>query len=191
MKSSPKKSKPPQNKVNSKKFPLNRVVNNPARTSSTTVLRDQLQRDYYFWSAVCLIVIAVLLAYSNSYSGTLIYDDEVVIGSNPTIRHLWPLGLFQAIPGPLNAGALHVIFSRPITNWTFALNYALGGLNPFGYHVFNVLMHLSSSLLVFGIIRRTLLSKPLKERWGNHALLLSLAIALLWAVHPLQTNAIN
>jgi len=187
MKSSPKKSKPPQSKANPQKLPINRVVNKPARTSSATVLRDQFQSHYYFWSAVCLIVIAVLLAYSNSFSGPFIYDDLAVVIDNPTIRPSSP----QNNQVGLNNAAAHVAFSRPVTNWTFAFNYALGGLNPFGYHVFNVLMHLCSSLLVFGIIRRTLLSKPLEERWGNDALLLSLAIALLWAVHPLQTNAID
>jgi len=191
MKSSPKKSKPPQSKSNPKKLAINGVVNKPARTSSATVLRDQLQKSYCLWGAVCLIVIAVLLAYSNSFRGPFIYDDSIVIVNNPTLHYLLTPNLPQDILARLSLGARHVIFSRPITNWTFALNYALGGLNPFGYHVFNVLMHACSSLLVFGIVRRTLLSKSLKERWGNHALLLSLAIALLWAVHPLQTNAIN
>ena len=192
MKSSPKKSKHPQNKTNFKKIPINRGVNKAVRTSSAPILGDQIQNHYYFWGAVCLIVIAVLLSYCNSFSGPFIYDDLSVIIGNPTIRHLWPFGLPQNWDKDLSDwGAYHVIHIRPITNWTFALNYALGGPNPFGYHVFNVLMHLCSSLLVFGIIRRTFLSKPLKERWGNHVLLLSLAIALLWAVHPLQTNAID
>ena len=138
-----------------------------------------------------LISIVVLLAYYNSFSSPFIYDDDFVIGANPTITSLWPMGLFQNIPEGVNSGTLHVIFSRPITNWTFALNYALGGMDPFGYHVFNVLMHISSSLLIFGIVRRTLLSKSLGAQWGNSAALLALAIALLWGVHPIQTNAID
>jgi len=191
MKSTPKKSKPPQNKTNPKKMPINRGVNKAVRTSSAPVLRDQLQNHYYFWGAVCLIVIAVLLAYSNSFSSPFIYDDDAVIGANPTIASLWPIGLFQNIPEGVNSGTLHVIFSRPITNWTFALNYALGGMDPFGYHIFNVLMHISSAILIFGIVRGTLLSKSLGAQWGNSAALLALAIALLWGVHPIQTNAID
>lgn len=187
MKSSPKKSKTPQDKTNPKKMPINRGVNKATRTSAVNVLHDQFQRDHYFWGAVFLIVIAVFLAYSNSFTGPFIYDDLAVVIDNPTIRS----PSLQNNQVGLNNAAAHVAFSRPVTNWTFAFNYALGGLNPFGYHIFNVLIHLCSSLFVFGIIRRTLLSKPLKERWGDHALLLSLAIALLWAMHPLQTNAID
>ena len=145
----------------------------------------------FFWGSVCLIAITVLLAYSNSYSGTFLFDDRIVILENPTLLHLWPLGQPQNSLPVAHSGANHVIFSRPITNWTFAFNYALGGFNVFGYHLFNVLMHVSSALLVFGIVRRTLLSNGLKERWARPSLLLALSIALLWASHPLATHAIN
>ena len=191
MKPPAKKSTQLQNKPSPKKLSPSRNVNKTAGVSALKAIRHQFEHyQTFFWGAICMIVVAVLLAYSNSFSGEFIYDDDFVIGENLTILHLWPFDT-QSNAAGLNNAAAHVFFSRPITNWTFALNYALGGLNPFGYHVFNVLIHLSSSLLVFGIIRRTLLSKPLKERWGNHALLLSLSIALLWGVHPLQTNAIN
>ena len=182
---------PPKKYKQSKKSSPVIATHKAASSSSIDIFGHEIQNRYCLWGAASLIVIAVLLAYSNSFSGPFIYDDLIIIVNNPTIHYLLAPNLPQDILARLSLGARHVIFSRPITNWTFALNYALGGLEPFGYHVFNVLIHLSSSLLVFGVVRRTLLSKPLKERWGKHALLLSLAIALLWAVHPLQTNAID
>jgi hypothetical protein len=45
---------------------------------------------------------------------------------------------------------------RPLVNFSFAVNYALGGLDVRGYHLVNLACHLLSGLLVFGIVRRTM-----------------------------------
>jgi hypothetical protein len=48
------------------------------------------------------------------------------------------------------------VAGRPLVNLSFALNYALGGLDVRGYHLFNVGIHLLAALILFGIVRRTL-----------------------------------
>jgi protein O-mannosyl-transferase len=74
---------------------------------------------------------------------------------------------------------------------TFAWNYRLGGLEVRGYHLANIAIHVGSALLLFGIVRRTLLMPRLSHRYDRHALDLAFAIALLWVVHPINTEAVD
>ncbi|HEX2862318.1 MAG TPA: tetratricopeptide repeat protein [Lacunisphaera sp.] len=82
------------------------------------------------------------------------------------------------------------IDSRPIVNLSLALNYAVSGLNPRGFRLTNVAGHLLAALALFGLVRRTLLLPSLVNRWGTAALPVALGTALLWTVHPLQTETV-
>ena len=134
------------------------------------------------WRAA-IILLAGFLAYANSFSGPFVLDDRVSIVENVQIRDLWRLEsvLFPRRELP-TAG-------RPLVNLSFAVNYALGGLNVAGYHVVNLALHLLCGLLVFGIVRRTLELPALKDRFG--ALNIGFAVALLWTLHPLNTEAVD
>ena len=81
--------------------------------------------------------------------------------------------------------------SRPVVNLSFALDYAVGGLNTLPYHVTNLAIHLLAGLALFGVVRRTLLLPRLRDRFGRASAALALAVALLWAVHPLQTESVT
>jgi tetratricopeptide (TPR) repeat protein len=104
-----------------------------------------------------IIVLAALAAYHNSFVGSFMADDYDGIVANPTIRH-WASALSP--PSDTTTGG------RPLFNLTFALNYALGGMNPWGYHAFNLLVHALAALTLFGIVRRTLL----RQGYGGPAL---------------------
>ena len=80
---------------------------------------------------------------------------------------------------------------RPLVCLTLALNYALGGLEPWSYHVVNLAIHACAALVLFGIVRRTLQGPRLRERFGTPANGLAAAIAILWAVHPMQTESVT
>ena len=132
-----------------------------------------------------LIPAATLLAYANSFSGPFIFDDLPWISLNPHIRHLSPLwNVLQPPPGGGGTG-------RPLICLTLALNYAVSGLEPWSYHVFNLAIHASAALVLFGIVRRTLQGPRLRERFGAHANGLAAATAILWAVHPMQTESVT
>src|SRR6185295_2356805 len=68
---------------------------------------------------------------------------------------------------------------------------ALGGTEVRGYHIFNLVVHILGALLLFGVARRTFLSPALRERFGLASTPLALAVAGLWAVHPLQTESVT
>jgi hypothetical protein len=128
--------------------------------------------------AAAVIIAAALLAYGNSLHGDFVFDDKANISENDYIKR--PETLWEGLP-------LHAdVFRRSL-----AINYRLGGLDPWGYHLFNLAVHVLAALVLLGIVRRTLLSQPLRERFGRHAAALALAVALLWTVHPLQTESVT
>jgi len=127
-------------------------------------------------------VLAALAAYHNSFSGPFIYDDLWSITTNSSIHHIG-----SALSPPSNKGA----GGRPLLNLTFALNYALGGMKVCGYHAINLLIHTLAGLTLFGVVRRTLLRPPLTARFGTAAMPLALAVAVIWLVHPIQTEAVT
>lgn len=123
-----------------------------------------------------LVAVMVGLAYANSLHGPFIFDDPSSITGNATIRHLTDWRAILRTP--------HFTVTaegRPVLNLTLALNYAIGGSTVFGYHLFNLAVHLAATLTLFGLLRRI----------GPKDELIAAAIALVWAVHPLQTESVT
>jgi len=135
------------------------------------------------WITICL---ATLAAYYNTFSVPFFFDDSDAITDNSTIRHL---SAWREVLSPPRDGS--GVAGRPIVNLSLAVNYALGGTNVVGYHIFNLAVHLASALLLFGICRRTLRQRSVDERFQRAADPLALTIALLWALHPLQTESVT
>ena len=91
----------------------------------------------------------------------------------------------------MSAPAQSGLSGRPILSLSLALNYALGGYKVFGYHVFNLAVHILAALALYSIVRRTLLCERLKKRFGNYAAVLAWIIAAIWLVHPVQTESVT
>ena len=132
-----------------------------------------------------LIAAAGALTYGNSIAGPFIFDDLTAIRQNDTIRHLWPIS--RALSPPRETP----VAGRPIVNLSLAVNYAVGGLDVTGYHVGNIALHVACALILFGLVRRTLLGPRLRDRFGSSADAVALVSALLWMVHPLQSEAVD
>jgi Tfp pilus assembly protein PilF len=126
-----------------------------------------------------VVVAAALWAYHNAFRDAFVFDDIPHISENSHIRQLWP-------PWDVLSHS-----SRPVVQLSLAVNYALGGINPSGYHVFNVVVHILVALTLYGVARRTFLSEPLRSTFGRAASSLAGAIALIWVVHPLQTESVT
>ncbi|MFO0840571.1 MAG: tetratricopeptide repeat protein [Phycisphaerae bacterium] len=133
-----------------------------------------------------LPVIVAVLCYVNSLSNGFTYDDSDIVKTNPRIRSLtnvsaiWLSDWWQPqnddarIPNP-NRDRLY----RPLTLFSFALNYAVHGLNAFGFHAVNVGLHALATWLLWLLARRQL----------RDDLVAALA-ALLFAVHPVHVEAV-
>jgi protein O-mannosyl-transferase len=124
-----------------------------------------------------------LLAYLNSFSGLYLFDDGGAIIDNPTIRH------FSSSLAPIPNGT--PVSGRPLVNLTFALNYAMSGLEVWSYHATNLAIHFLAALALFGLVRRALMLPAIALRFRESALEIAGTVAVLWAVHPLQTESVS
>ncbi|MEO5961241.1 MAG: tetratricopeptide repeat protein [Opitutaceae bacterium] len=139
------------------------------------------------WWAAALMAGAAVVAYWNTFSAPFIFDDIPSIVQNPKIRDLSALGEVL-LPSRVNGAGVE---GRPIVQLSLAINYALGGENVFSYHALNLLIHLGAGLALFGIVSRTLRSPVLARQFGASWFWLAWAIALLWMLHPLQTESVT
>ncbi len=127
------------------------------------------------------IVLAVFAAYGQSFGGQFLYDDVDSIPRNASIRHF-----ASALFPPEGA----TVSGRPILNLSFAVNYAVSGTRVWSYHALNVAIHAAAALLLFGIVRRTLSLGKAGALAQSGRVPLAFGVALLWAVHPLQSESV-
>ena len=146
------------------------------------------ERRWRIWLAAGIIIAAGIAVYLNSFDGVFLYDDTKSIVENPHIRSLWPLSEAMSVP-LANRGA--TVSGRPILSLSFAINYAFFGPEPWGYHLVNLAIHIFAGLLLFGIVRRTLCLKRFQQRYGQQAIWPAVAVALLWIVHPVQSESVT
>ncbi len=142
-------------------------------TSTDTPKRHRL----VFILIVAAISLGVALGYSSVLHSPFNFDDGLVVLNNRAILNL--ATFFQ----------LHTIHYRHLFYLTFAFNYHLGQEDPFGYHLFNIGLHLVNSLLIFAVVRITI------EKgcdWGrDSAIRIAGLTALVFAFNPIQTEAVS
>lgn len=131
-----------------------------------------------------LLLATGILGYFNSLGGVFLFDDRLHILGHRRLTTLWP---------PWAALKRH----RPVVDYSFALNHAIFGHHEWGYHVVNVAIHLVAALALYGVVRRTLLLMGKRGETIDTSNLsaqsgwCAFAIAALWLVHPLQTQAVT
>lgn len=129
--------------------------------------------------ACLLIAMLGFLAYSNSLGGKFVYDDEYLVKDNAYIKS--PSRVLKVFTEDVGSGADRAYsFYRPVLMLTYAVDYSLWNVRPFGYHLTNTILHILAAICVFWFI--TVL-------FGNS--LLSLFVASLFVVHPIHTEAVS
>jgi protein O-mannosyl-transferase len=146
--------------------------------------------------AALVIVVSAVLAYANTFSSPFLFDDTPNITDNHLIRNwdtaLHPEQYCSSIHHRSDEALIcHFFKIRHVGYLSFALNYALNGLNVEGYHVVNFCIHLLNSLLVYTLVlllQKTPAFAASNSKALNRAALFS---SLLFVVHPLQTQAVT
>ena len=128
------------------------------------------------WLALPLVL--AVLAHARALRGEFQLDDFGSIVQNPAVKDLG-----RALRGFWPALARG---GRPLTDLTFAVNHAAGGLDPWGFHATNLALHLSVVGLVFLFTRAVLRLAGTGAATG-----LALAVAGIFALHPMQTQAVS
>jgi tetratricopeptide (TPR) repeat protein len=124
------------------------------------------------WRA-SVLVLAAFAAYANAFAGCFQFDDFNVIVGEGAVHSLgaW----WDSMPG-----------IRPLLKLSYAISWSVGGGSAFAFHAFNVALHVANVLLAAAILRTLL------ERMGaGEAEFASFAGALLFALHPANTEAVT
>jgi dolichyl-phosphate-mannose--protein O-mannosyl transferase len=125
-----------------------------------------------FLVLICFSLLAFLL-YANSLKNEFVFDDIPLIVKNYQIRQL------ANIPELLGLGRTGSYY-RPLRIVSYAIDYHFFQLNPQGYHLSNILLHSITAWLVF---------LALYSLSNNYTI--ALAAALLFIVHPIQTDSVT
>ncbi|HEY4308836.1 MAG TPA: tetratricopeptide repeat protein [Pirellulales bacterium] len=147
-------------------------------------------------SALAGLIGALVLAasiwavYGRVVHSPLIYDDYTTLDENPSIRQLWPIWNFSGEASPLRPSPETPVAARPLVNFTLAINRHLSGLDPAGYRVTNIAIHFVAALILWALVRRTLRLDFFRGRFDGVAGILGFLSALIWALHPLNTESI-
>jgi len=126
---------------------------------------------------IFVLVLVGFFAYAFSLNNQLLWDDEQFIYKNVFVQD-FAVGKIFTTNTTAGAGVVGNYY-RPLTTLSFALNYALHGWHPFGFHLVNTLLHLGAGVILFLLLKRLTL--------GERA---SFWVSLLFLIHPLQTEAV-
>ncbi len=123
------------------------------------------------------IVLLCALIYSNIIHAPFVFDDHSFIKENDSV---------QFISKVLN----NISHNRYLPLLSFAVNYAIGGLSPFGYHLVNNLIHVINAMLVYYFIVLTFRT-PLMAGLKGSAQFIAFSSAFIFVAHPIQTQAVT
>ena len=154
-------------------------------TSETTITR--CRRNIF--SLVSLFLL-ILITYSNTFDASWHFDDENNILNNKPLHltELNPQNIKKTFFADWNgSGKLY----RPVACLSFALNYYFGGIEVYGYHLINLIIHFLSSIFLFLFVYHTLNLPILEARYGPNSYFIALLAAVLWAINPVQTQAVS
>ncbi len=133
----------------------------------------------YQLKSVMVLICMGLLAYGATLHSPFLYDDTHAIVESSYIQHLQD---FQKSVGIEN------IFNRSVLLLTFAVNRELGGLDVFGYHLANILIHILTGVVWYFIVREFLLLEPSSTHRLNRLPLICASIHLL---NPLTVETVT
>ena len=144
--------------------------------------RRQNRRAFFF------LTVLIFLIYSNTFEASWHLDDypNIVRNNRLQIKNFSFSELSGSLRHPINESIW-----RPVAYLTFAANRHFGQLNVFGYHLVNILIHILTACLLYSTVRCLYRSPVLLVRNSKGVHFIALLAAVLWAVNPVQTQAVT
>ncbi len=153
---------------------------------------------------ILILIVAGGFFYSfNLHNGLFWDDDDWIINNNFVHTISWDNIKFWLTHNTLAGVGLKSNYYRPFLFFTFAFNYMVAGVKPLIYHLTSNAIHIFNAVLVFWLIRRIFSSRfdlggsshlevqPQKSPRLNLGTLIAFVTALIFLIHPLQTEAVT
>lgn len=128
--------------------------------------------------------LTAFIIFANSLGNDFVFDDESVVQGDVSITSLSNIPKY--FTGEQGFHKVIGRYYRPVVSTTYAVDYAVWGLKPFGFHFTNVLIHVINSLLFLKLL--LLLFGNYQSKFKDYAILIG---ALIFAVHPVHTEAVS
>jgi len=140
------------------------------------------------WIICAILAVCGFMVHAPALQGELVWDDQYLAHDNPFIKS--PILILEAFRHHLFLDSFSAHY-RPVQNLSFIFDYAIWNTNTYGFHLTNVLLHLTSGILLFFLLKKLFL--PWKARLGGEASLSLVAffVTLLWIVHPVHSAAVD
>lgn len=133
----------------------------------------------------CSTIFLVFMIYSSSLKGPFLLDDGRNIEKNSNIR------MTRLTWNNLNQIAHSGLLpNRPLAYISFALNYYLHRYNVVGYRLINILIHLVSGILLYLVVKNTMVLPVVTSRYG-HFMWIPYVAACVWLIHPLHSQSVT
>jgi hypothetical protein len=146
------------------------------------------------WKAFSLLFFLIIIVYGNTFQASWHLDDYSNIVNNPVIKitDLYPQTLFKSF----FAGREGDVYPqksiyRPIACLSFALNWYVDQHNVFGYHLVNIVIHFLTAFFLYLTLLNLFNTPNLKEKYSGSEFFIALLAATLWAINPIQTQAVT
>jgi tetratricopeptide (TPR) repeat protein len=146
----------------------------PGKTSADLVTETGAGRRFQHLLPVLFLTVATFLAYAVSLNGTWAFDDTAI-------------GQYASVENALN---LHLGY-RKIAYLSFLVNRWIDPISPINYRVTNILIHICNVLLVYTIALKTLGLPGWKDKYGEYRFSVGLLAATIFALHPININAVS
>lgn len=170
--------------LNIKERTVQRMIDHQKDKSASGALQKQSveekKKGRIKWRLVFIMLMCGFLVYSNSLKGEFIWDDNILIRNNTDIRS-WS-NLNKVIFGNLGGEKLYYKHSsyRPVQTITYMIDFSIGKLDPFVYHLTSIICHLLVGGLLYIFVFKL---------FGNNYL--SFLTSLLFVLHPVHTEAVT
>ena len=172
-----------------------RAVGDWVSISRLSKLATYLRRE---WLRVLLLIVIGVIVRAPALQGERIWDDQYLSHDNPFIKS--PLLILEAFRHYLFLDSFSAHY-RPVQNISFIVDYFFWNTDSYGFHLTNVLLHASSGVLLYFLLRHLFASLSLRrvsvavrDRAQRRFPWLSMAafsVAMIWVVHPVHSAAVD
>lgn len=128
-----------------------------------------------------LIAAVAFLVYANSLSNDFVFDDQITVLGDPTIKTLSSISRYFVG----EQTSFNGVYYRPVVSSSLAVDYASWAFRPFGYHLTNVLIHVLNCILFYWLLR--VMFEQYQSRFRDYATFIAAAV---FAVHPIHTEVV-
>mgnify|MGYP001620174406 CR=1 FL=1 len=143
------------------------------------MLKKFLRENKFTLLCISLLIFITLMSFRNTFQAEFVFDDFYSIARNADIKKLIFSNIYK------------ISRTRFVTNLSFALNYHFSGLDSSAYHVLNFFIHLTNIIIVYFIVQLLIRLFDLFKKDNFIIKIFPLSVALVFAVHPIQTQAVS